>query len=321
MQPFERHYLNYTRFILWFTFGVILAGGIVRTTQSGMGCPDWPTCFGLWIPPTDESQLPPDFEKYLSQQDIDHSFNAFHTWVEYINRLLGALLGVFVFFHFIWTVSKFFRQRKNICWLALFLLLGIGFQGWLGKEVVAANLAVVKVTIHMLMALVLLILPMLIIHQLKQEHRVPDLKLQSLVIITLLSIVVQIIIGTTVREQIDEISKSLEYGKRELWVNALNNLFDVHRFTAGIVAILCIVIFFRSQNHAETKGAGILVFITVLCTIIFGLILQYFNFPAYAQPLHLLLSCGLFASVFNIWIKLKKNILKTPFNFVQKPAI
>ena len=61
------------------TFLVIIAGGIVRTTQSGMGCPDWPKCFGLWIPPTNASQLPPDFEKFLKAQDIDHSFNVYHT--------------------------------------------------------------------------------------------------------------------------------------------------------------------------------------------------------------------------------------------------
>src|SRR5882672_9799110 len=77
------------------TFLVVIAGGVVRTTQSGMGCPDWPKCFGKWIPPTNASELPPDFEKYLRQQDIDHTFNAWHTWIEYFNRLLGALLGVF----------------------------------------------------------------------------------------------------------------------------------------------------------------------------------------------------------------------------------
>ena len=93
----NKSYIKYSWFLMGAVFLVILAGGIVRMTQSGMGCPDWPTCFGMWIPPTDASQLPVDFEKYLSKQDIDHSFNVYHTWIEYINRLLGAILGLFIF--------------------------------------------------------------------------------------------------------------------------------------------------------------------------------------------------------------------------------
>ncbi len=145
-------YIRFTRFILVFVFVVILAGGVVRTTQSGMGCPDWPTCFGMWVPPTHAEQLPPDFEKYLKQQDIDHSFNVYHTWIEYLNRLVGALLGIFILIHVIWSYRAFFKVKKSIFWWSLFLLAATGFQGWLGKKVVDANLAVVKITIHMLVA-------------------------------------------------------------------------------------------------------------------------------------------------------------------------
>ena len=99
-------YIRYTWFVLIMVILVIAAGGIVRMTQSGMGCPDWPKCFGRWVPPTSAEQLPPDFEKYLRAQDIDHSFNVYHTWIEYINRLLGALLGVFIFIHSIWSFKK-----------------------------------------------------------------------------------------------------------------------------------------------------------------------------------------------------------------------
>src|SRR5688572_21223908 len=178
---------SYTRYT-WFVFGmvmlVILAGGVVRMTQSGMGCPDWPTCFGRWIPPVNESQLPPDFEKYLDKQQIDHSFNVYHTWIEYINRLLGALLGVFIFIHTIWSFRRFQKTRPVIFYLSLLLLLAVAFQGWLGKKVVEANLEAAKVTIHMFVALVIAAIPLLIIYKIRKFEKVDNRILKWMTLVT-----------------------------------------------------------------------------------------------------------------------------------------
>ena len=105
---------------------VIIAGALVRMTGSGMGCPDWPKCFGYYIPPTDEQELLwEENHEYLkgqviiqdeklwvakqtftSAQSFDNTnwelytkhdyavFNVYHTWTEYINRLCGALAGI-----------------------------------------------------------------------------------------------------------------------------------------------------------------------------------------------------------------------------------
>ena len=119
---------NITLVTILIVYLVILAGGIVRMTGSGMGCPDWPKCFGFLIPPTERSQLEWKKEyKYNKNQMIiidddllyatkkfksskefnisnwsnytkhDYSkFNVYHTWIEYINRLIGALAGLSV---------------------------------------------------------------------------------------------------------------------------------------------------------------------------------------------------------------------------------
>ena len=167
---------------------VIAAGSIVRMTGSGMGCPDWPKCFGYWIPPTERTQL--DWKpghQYTKGQVIilneelrvangnfvsskifsdrnwgfytqhDYAiFDPYETWVEYLNRLLGVVAGLAVL---IMTILSFWKWKKNIShtFISVLILLGMGFQAWLGKTVVDSNLAPYRVSLHMGMALLIVL--------------------------------------------------------------------------------------------------------------------------------------------------------------------
>jgi heme a synthase len=301
----NKKYLQYTWFVTIMVFLVILAGGVVRMTQSGMGCPDWPTCFGRWIPPTSADQLPPDFEKYLKAQDIDHTFNVYHTWIEYINRLLGALLGVFIFIHFIWSFRKFRKSNMPIVLLSLFLLIAIGFQGWLGKKVVDHNLAVVKVTIHMLVALLIAAIPLIIIYKLQAEKKIEATFLKYLSYSLIVILLVQIVLGTQVREQIDEISKDLAYQQRELWISRLDNMFIIHRSFSWLVALGGIALWLKSRVFKSLQTNALFILGCVVATIVAGLVMAFYNVPAIAQPLHLLLASILVLSVFSFSLRLK----------------
>lgn len=304
MQSFNKAFIRYTYFVLIFTFLVILAGGIVRTTQSGMGCPDWPTCFGKWIPPLSEKDLPPDFEKYLSKQDIDHTFNVYHTWIEAINRYVGALLGVFIFIHLIWSYRKFFKTNRKIFWWSLGMLLLTGFQGWLGKTVVDSNLAVVKITVHMLVAILIAAIPVVIIHLLNNKEKIKDGFLKLFVTFSLVAIVIQIILGTDVREQIDEISKQLNYESRHTWIGGLNNFFLVHRLFAYVVVLICSAVAFRALRYSALRYLSFGILFLVLSSFALGIILAEMNMPAFAQPLHMLIACSLAIVMFRLRLKL-----------------
>jgi cytochrome c oxidase assembly protein subunit 15 len=301
----DQKYIRYTWFILLMVILVIAAGGVVRMTQSGMGCPDWPKCFGRWIPPTSAAQLPADFEKYLRAQDIDHSFNAYHTWIEYINRLLGALLGVFIFIHFIWSFRKFRKTNRKIVLFSFFLLIAVGFQGWLGKKVVDHNLEVVKVTIHMLMALVIAAIPLLIIYRLKADTKIADKFLKGLSVAVLILLLVQIILGTQVREQVDEISKTLLYEQRELWIQRLDNMFILHRSFSWLVAAGCLLLFIKARRYVNLRANATIILSVVALTILLGITMAWYNIPAIAQPLHLLLASILTLAVFALRLRLQ----------------
>ena len=212
-------------------YGVIAAGANCRMTGSGMGCPDWPKCFGYLIPPTERSQstgssntpkegeviivnealqvAKNDFtsaDEWASSNWEDYTqhdyalFNPLHTWIEFLNRLLGALGGLATL---IVGLLSFGQWRRNK-WIPLFawlIIIGMGFQAWLGKTVVDSNLLPFKITLHMVMALVIVAL-LLYLYFISKEQRafpVDSALTKQLAVFALVLTLVQIAMGTQVR--------------------------------------------------------------------------------------------------------------------------
>src|SRR6202012_390008 len=222
-------------------FVLILAGGVVRSTGSGMGCPDWPKCFGGYIPPTSVSQLPADYkQKYVAgrvkknerfaktldkmgyedlakriREDrsilIPEDFNAARTWTEYVNRVVGVISGFLLLAAAIYSFS-YWNENKWIAILSIFNLLLVGFQGWLGSIVVSTNLTAWIVTVHLVLALGVLALS-IATYYLAKVYGKKSISINPIVyIITLLVLllsIVQIIFGSEVREKIDEVANHL----------------------------------------------------------------------------------------------------------------
>ena len=131
------------------TYLLIFVGGLVRVAGAGMGCPDWPKCFDRWIPPTSLDQLP---------DHIDPAkFNIVLAWIEYSNRLFGALVGLLITITTI-LAFKYYRDIPKInrpVLAALFLTL---IEGWLGSVLVDTVLNPITITLHLLLALIIVML-------------------------------------------------------------------------------------------------------------------------------------------------------------------
>lgn len=312
---------------------VIVAGAVVRMTGSGMGCPDWPKCFGYYIPPTEvtEIQWQPNraFEKgqviiwretlQVSKKDFTTSnsfnsenwvlytkhdyaeFNPWHTWIEYINRLFGALAGLATLILAIMSI-KFWKKKKRIPILSWLVVLGMVFQAWLGATVVYSVLEPAKITVHMLMALVIVAILLYIIYLANTENKRIryDKLVLNLSIIALLLTLVQITLGTQVRQFVDEQIDIYGYTARGNWLKSPELLFYVHRsFSILIIAVNAFLAYRITKldlGHFKIYWVMFLLVVEVFT----GIAMNYLDFPFASQPLHLVLASILFGVQFYI---------------------
>lgn len=275
-------------------FFLIFVGGLVRSTGSGMGCPDWPKCFDHWVPPTDVSQLPPDYkERFKVAGHEIAEFDAVKTWTEYFNRLVGVATGIFVFLTVFFAIP-YLKKDKTVFWLSFLAFILVGFQGWIGAKVVSTNLAQWMITIHMLIALIIVGLLIYTITR-SQQFTIDALNdvsgLRSLMLFILVLTMVQTLLGTQVRANIDVLAIIMGEPNRSKWVENLGIVFKIHR-TFSIVnfgfivwMMLKIRTGFDRQSIIYKSGLSILMLVAV--QIFSGKILELGGFPRYVQSLHL----------------------------------
>lgn len=337
----EKRFIRLNLITIVVTLLLILAGGIVRSTGSGMGCPDWPKCFDQYVPPTSVAELPPDYkEKYVAERlaknerfaktldrmgkghladSIRHdesilmpeTFNAAKTWTEYINRLMGATTG---FLLLGLTVLSFTYKGKarRIIVLSVLNLVVVGFQAWLGSIVVSTNLMPWIVTVHMLFALVILGILVYTYNYAVELHKQPTvimgklLWLKILIFGSVVLTVIQVVLGTEVREAIDAISKQLLYNARHSWVSKVGDLFTYHRDLAVLVLVLNVVIYKVVKDKFNGKAialrVGSAIGIVLIIQLITGLLLSNFALPPYAQAMHILFSTLLFSLQYYLYL-------------------
>lgn len=337
IQLMKQRFRTTAKIALVLVYLVIAAGAIVRMTGSGMGCPDWPKCFGYYIPPTEIEQLQfkpnhaynkgvviilneslkvaksdftsnskIDLTNWEDYSEHDYAiFNPLHTWVEYINRLLGALSGVPIL---IFTILSLWlwKDKKRFLLLSLLVVFGMGFQAWLGKTVVDSNLAPFKITTHMVMALVIVALILYLILLSKQRFRsyTYDQNFKNGLVIAIALSLIQIVLGTQVRQFVDVQNKLFGYFNWDI-TSAAPMVFYIHRSLSIVVLALNLWLFYRNRKFNLGFKKYTLVILCLGLEIITGIAMYYFNFPFSSQPIHLLIATILIGIQFYIFLEVK----------------
>jgi cytochrome c oxidase assembly protein subunit 15 len=303
---------------------LIFIGGLVRVTGAGMGCPDWPKCFGEWIPPTDVSELPADYKSVFVEQRIEKNekivgylntlgftelaetiendpnvrkeeeFNAVKTWTEYVNRLIGAIIGILVFATFLTSL----RYRKTdivIPLVSLAAVLLTGFQGWLGSIVVSTNLLPGTISVHMVFAIIIMTVLLYGAYRATSEHinvEVKDKIRKKLYwgsIAMLILTVAQMLLGIQVREAIDTVKLAGDI-ERSFWVENSGTIFIIHRSFSWIVLIAggyLMSLVWRNQIEGTVKKLVKANLGIILLQVFVGVGLEYLSLAPALQVIHL----------------------------------
>ncbi|OFE12355.1 cytochrome oxidase assembly protein [Pseudohongiella acticola] len=290
---------------------LILVGATVRASGAGMGCPDWPTCFGSWIPPVSEAQLPDNYQEiYADRGYAETRFNPVKTWIEYLNRLTGVVIGLLILV----TAWKSLALRSHDRWITIAsvaALLMVIYQGWLGSRVVASNLQPGMITLHMLMALAIVAILLFAFARARrgvlaaQPAVAISRHFQRWFYVVIALTVLQVAMGTQVREMVDFLNHT-QGEERSAWVSALPWFFYVHRTFSAVVLLAnawLVWTFYRSfgLHHSLTRLAlGVLA--VIVLAIISGATLGHLGMPAIVQPTHLLAASLIFGLQFLLWM-------------------
>jgi cytochrome c oxidase assembly protein subunit 15 len=328
-------FVKFTKWTAILTIFVVFAGSMVKVTGSGMGCPDWPKCFGYYVPPftSDKITWKSDYEYEKNQMIIqdgdllvapgdiqtnesfnrsnwklfdEHDYNEYqpiHTIIESVNRWASVILGFVVFGMLVFSLKTTMFKGFNILlsFTAFFL---IAFEAWLGKLVVEGVLNPTDISYHMLAAFVIVIVVSSVHsrNSISKSIDYPSLY-KKVQIGAFLYLLVQLVLGVVLRQTFDAYADVA----RDTWVDQASLTFYIHR-SSSLIYVLFTFITWRiikdlSKDTFEWKNFKWILIITVL-EILSGAIMGYLDVPKFAQPLHVILSSILLCVQSNLFFRI-----------------
>jgi heme a synthase len=293
------------------TYLLIFVGGLVRVSGAGMGCPDWPKCFGRWIPPTSLSQLPPDIDPTR--------FNFVLAWIEYFNRLLGVTVGILVLATAILAIL-FYRKVPRIIYPSIVVLILVAYQGWQGGQIVAANLKPLLVSLHLLIAL---IITSILIYLTQKSYYIenpeseksPTYPRKVGVWIGILWIVgiLQVILGTQVRSGFEILADKFPLLAKPGLISHAGPESYMHAILGLLVGVLTWfagnTILRQSKEPSGLVREGIwAMMLLVLAQIGIGIVLFMAGLPSLMQLFHLWIASLYIGTVLVLYLAFRKSL-------------
>jgi len=137
--------------LVFMTFDLIVFGAFTRLTDSGLGCPDWPGCYGVSNPFHALSEI-----KQAEIAMPTGPVTVIKAWIEMIHRYLAMTVGALILVQVGVAFSKLKSFGKSPLFCSLGLLLLVCIQGAFGAWTVTLKLQPIIVTMHLMLALILL---------------------------------------------------------------------------------------------------------------------------------------------------------------------
>jgi heme a synthase len=190
------------------TLDLIAFGAFVRLTDSGLGCPDWPGCYGKLLPAQATAQIS---QAIVEQGGTHGPVSHGKAWIEMLHRYVASFIGALILVMFVRAVVAKLRPERTmfsnarsavgVSW-PLLLLIVVSLQGLFGKWTVTLKLMPIVVTTHLLGGMTLLAL--LIWFWMRERNRSGDVRaspvevrpnVRTWVWIALVALFVQIFLG------------------------------------------------------------------------------------------------------------------------------
>lgn len=305
---------------------LIFVGAVVRATGSGLGCPDWPKCYGCWVPPTSANDI--DFSKLkiekfrakaaahgrdpatITPETLKAEFDPVATWIEYVNRLTSMPVGAAMLWLLIASFGQIRLHRQRVFWASVASFILVLVNAWLGMRVVLSGLRPGIITLHM--ALAILLQCVLVYTAWRANDRpwrlpwklLPSSALRLLAWGLFSLIVIEGIMGSQVRELTDHLAHSHAGHPRSEWVVELEQswVYLLHRSFSWLILFAGAAFLHLSRRHLTRAGwLEWSIFGLIFSQMILGVVLAHVGIVGIAQVLHIGLSSLLVSALF-LWL-------------------